>query len=540
MAFERLTRLTILTICPDFDIFSKTNVENTLNAIEICAQTHTKCPGHKEAPSPLRLVNVLQDKDIRLEKTSEQKIIYVALSYCWGGSRVAEKARTLEENLTARMEGFRLDSLPLTLQDAIKFVRILGIHYIWIDLLCIVQDTAEWPDEAQKMMQYYKNAYLTIVPIMSDSADTGIRPRREEPFHRKVPAPWSRHTGADQILLDAGPRFKMSDAAWNQRGWTWQERLFSSRILFIHDHRMELECWQGSWDSLLGFSEPSWSQPAFLPLSPDTVGQCLCDGSYESWCEVVCSYTTRMLTNPADCLYAFSGIIQMYSQWFSRQTVAGLWKDRLLQELVSWAPRQPMDAHSRDVPSWTWLYTEWWSKGENPIFLQLTEIGLFAPHANLEQIIDEDRPQSTKLQISGVTLDKSSLLHVLEVYRESERSSWLLSRKTPIASFDHKHDSAAGCTCPRKHQMDVCNTYNVMLSLSPPVTALLVGLGTFKFDRENHTRWWHFLMLQPKDQEDQEYRRVGTMHIEADRMDNDYGTIKKELENKSRRSIVLS
>lgn len=70
---------------------------------------------------------------------------------------------TTTATLAAREHGIQLSSLPLTFQDAIKITRSLGLQYIWIDSLCILQDSkADWVEESAKMGTYYSSSWLTI------------------------------------------------------------------------------------------------------------------------------------------------------------------------------------------------------------------------------------------------------------------------------------------------------------------------------------------------------------------------------------------
>lgn len=86
------------------------------------------------------------------------------------------------------MQGFDLEDLPLTLREAVLISRSLQIQYIWIDTLCIVHNcNEEWAREAQKMMQCYAHARVTVVPVGSESADDGIFSGSHDiPFHIKV------------------------------------------------------------------------------------------------------------------------------------------------------------------------------------------------------------------------------------------------------------------------------------------------------------------------------------------------------------------
>jgi hypothetical protein len=88
--------------------------------------------------TPTRLLAVKHDL-LQLVTGKINSPRYVALSYCWGQTR-KKGTLTTASNIGARLSGFVIDDLSKTLQDAIRTVRALGIDYIWIDAVCIVQD----------------------------------------------------------------------------------------------------------------------------------------------------------------------------------------------------------------------------------------------------------------------------------------------------------------------------------------------------------------------------------------------------------------
>lgn len=97
---------------------------------------------------------------------------YTALSYCWGGP---QEFRTTKKDLAARIEGFQLDNLPHALQDAVIVTRELGISYLWVDSMCIVQDDVEDKfREISGMRHIYKEAVLTISASNSKAANDGF------------------------------------------------------------------------------------------------------------------------------------------------------------------------------------------------------------------------------------------------------------------------------------------------------------------------------------------------------------------------------
>ncbi|KAK4443158.1 heterokaryon incompatibility protein-domain-containing protein, partial [Podospora aff. communis PSN243] len=299
------------------------NCQNLLAAIDSCINSHGFCPSSKVTTSPLRLLNVMDGDTIKLERTNGEEHIYAALSYCWGGTESIEATKTTKANLDERTSGFFLHHLPPTLRDAVAVTRSFGVRYLWIDALCIVQNCRkEWAAEAQKMMRYYSNALFTIVPVHSESADSGMRLGQDVPFARRLPGSWSVDSGADLVLSATQkgthrPDTIIDDSAWNKRGWTYQEKLNSARILFLFNHHLRLECREGSWDALSGWEARSPDSWRFIPMaSPGSQAKTAPNAREDlrwrdndsSWASLVDLYTQRQLTNRGDKWFAFSGI----------------------------------------------------------------------------------------------------------------------------------------------------------------------------------------------------------------------------------------
>ena len=101
------------------------------------------------------------------------KIIQGAtLSHCWGSSR---HGITTESDIQECKRKLEVDDFPILYRDAIQIVRKLGFQYVWIDSLCIIQDSKpDWTSESSKMDQYYSGAYLNISPSESSNSNEGI------------------------------------------------------------------------------------------------------------------------------------------------------------------------------------------------------------------------------------------------------------------------------------------------------------------------------------------------------------------------------
>jgi hypothetical protein len=129
---------------------------------------------------PTRLLEITLGKNdryaVRLCKTTGQSLVYAALSYIWGGP---QSCQTLKRNIDEYLQHIELQKVPKTILDAIHCTQTLGLKYLWVDSLCIIQDSAE--DKSREiglMSTIYKNAYVTISAAKATSCEEGfLEPR---------------------------------------------------------------------------------------------------------------------------------------------------------------------------------------------------------------------------------------------------------------------------------------------------------------------------------------------------------------------------
>ncbi|KAF7549356.1 hypothetical protein G7Z17_g6444 [Cylindrodendrum hubeiense] len=135
---------------------------------------------------------------------------------------------------------------PKTLSDAIKVCRVIGIRYIWIDALCIIQDDQQ--DKAREICQMgrtYRDATLTIMAASAKSVYAGFLD------DTKVDAPEAKlpfHLGRDSFgavfvrsSFDSHPYF-LDEEPMFKRAWNFQEMLLSSRIIMFDSYQTTLKC----------------------------------------------------------------------------------------------------------------------------------------------------------------------------------------------------------------------------------------------------------------------------------------------------------
>ncbi|KAI8309668.1 hypothetical protein K4K61_001511 [Colletotrichum sp. SAR11_59] len=231
---------------------------------------------------------------------------YVALSYVWGTDETAYT--TLTDNVMLhRMHGGLEDvllRLPKAIQDAIDLVRRLGFKYMWIDRLCIVQNSSRsWKLNAFNMDLIYGNAALTICAADGD-ASIGLRAMRPSTRNTKQ---YKRMVNPHlELMVTRPPEIYIRSSEWNERAWTFQERLLSRRCLIFTNGRVYFQCRStGMSEDIFGDQKgASWSLD--LVDAPMQMFRQLEDRAFWVYMKCVELYTERKLTQAKDIQAAFS------------------------------------------------------------------------------------------------------------------------------------------------------------------------------------------------------------------------------------------
>ena len=187
---------------------------------------------------PLRVLDVSDTENgcVFLRETRDEVLRFVALSYCWG---TTDFLTTTSYNLGQHLQSINTSNFPLTIRDAISTTQRLGLHYIWIDALCIVQDNLiEQQLEISRMKDFYRSAYVTISAASTTCCNDGFlqtRQRYEDTIEIAIACPDEQkgHLQLVRVFHEPHPRMMMCPGCEpiNERAWTEQESLLSSRIL---------------------------------------------------------------------------------------------------------------------------------------------------------------------------------------------------------------------------------------------------------------------------------------------------------------------
>ncbi|KAK4216294.1 hypothetical protein QBC37DRAFT_471531 [Rhypophila decipiens] len=147
-------------------------LETCAHWLHTCEETpsHLKCLKQSLPRSLPKMVIEVGDASVRLVDTQDMpQVRYATLSHRWGGPT------TTRANLQSLMHDMPFDILPSTYRDAIIITRHLGIRYLWIDSLCIVQE--DFLIEEPKRSDYFSNAILNIVTGVPGSSTRIFLPR---------------------------------------------------------------------------------------------------------------------------------------------------------------------------------------------------------------------------------------------------------------------------------------------------------------------------------------------------------------------------
>jgi len=135
---------------------------------------------------PTRLIDVrvgAEDGTVRLVLSEmlnpDHDCRYIALSHCWGADP-DKIPKTIRATLVHHQE--RIDKLTKTFEDAIEVTRQIGVRYLWIDSLCIIQDEAtDFERECSQMGLTYARAYCVLSALGAEDGDGGLFIPREFP-----------------------------------------------------------------------------------------------------------------------------------------------------------------------------------------------------------------------------------------------------------------------------------------------------------------------------------------------------------------------
>lgn len=314
-----------------------------------CQGGHPECRAtdSEEVPvMPTRVIDIgLSPGSMKLVQTSQETLRepYIALSYCWGQG--AKDATDLnDDNIFFLMEYIDEDNLTLTHKDCIAIARQLGIRYLWIDSLCIIQrNRADWEYESKRMAEVYGNAALTIIAGRAADSRNGFMINKVEQAMPPCPLSFGKNMGNVYLSL---PRSKIEGPV-STRGWCFQEKVLSRRALIYATEQVSFSCQRSQlWeDGRLTMHDPSHLRIGSFPDAPELTNMSSNVKQRELkqsrtrmlrlWYQkILPDYTLRQLTEPSDIFAACSSISQLARKTIRSRYLAGIWEADMVRGLL--------------------------------------------------------------------------------------------------------------------------------------------------------------------------------------------------------------
>lgn len=315
------------------------------------------------------------------------------------------------------MDGIPEDLLPQAFKDAIGLVRTLGFRYLWIDSLCILQDSQEeWHSECGSMDRTYADAALTIAADNGPDSNCGLFQKavlpdswfckfvmssedvaspfelllerlpssglpQEQDYPSTLPPPPRRirspllELEKQSYRLDGESDLQLPGSWLDKRGWTLQELLLSPKVLRFHQGQLYFQCDSSSYSDhtssphydihlesdpdLFRSETPSNKLPKAMLRQNEL--------KFQAWQTIVEEHSRRNVSYGDDKLASLSGVAVRFASRGYQGYLAGLWinarrwkKGWQLISQLSWYCRKGdascacTNAATSCPPSWSW------------------------------------------------------------------------------------------------------------------------------------------------------------------------------------------
>ncbi|KAI0117673.1 hypothetical protein GGR51DRAFT_545666 [Nemania sp. FL0031] len=329
--------------------------------LKVCDETHENCRSESgnALTMPTRVVELGTTLRI-VESTSIEPSKYVALSHCWGNPKGTNHFCATTENIDILKKSIDFNRLPKTFRDAIMVVKGIGVKYLWIDSLCIIQDKQDdWEHELTTMEQVFSSAYCTLAASSARSSVEGFLDYRK-------PRPCVEIETSDETTLYACPHIDdfhgdVDLGTLNTRGWVLQERALSRRTIFYTSNQVYWECGVGVHCETLARLQNSKAALLGDPRFPRSTLAYYRDGRQMLVQDLYERYSGLAFSKEWDRPMAILGLETRLARAFNTQAAHGffalyfarllLWKRRNSR----WMTRIKQRPGSSHVPTWSWL-----------------------------------------------------------------------------------------------------------------------------------------------------------------------------------------
>ncbi|KAH8892532.1 HET-domain-containing protein [Thozetella sp. PMI_491] len=338
---------------------SQIDIRKILSWIQGCTAGHDECRLDQSSPfkttfpglQVLRLIDVDQMRIVELQEWVE----YVCLSYVWGA---ASSIRLTKSNRSALMERDSLRvvqpaMLARTIRDTITLVKKLKIRYLWVDALCLVQND---PDDVRRgvtvMDRIYERSYFTVVAADGHDANYGL-PGVEVCTRTDAPPAFKVLPGVS-LRIWVQLELLLRSSIYETRGWTFQERLLTTRAIVFIDGQLYFRCRRGdqaerAYGTAQDFSHPRVAENNISRLFDRKLQAHRLDLE-----NLITLYSRRQLTNELDTLNAFAGILRRYSDTRDTPSIFQGMPLEYFHDFLSFQAERGLLRRRPSFPSYAW------------------------------------------------------------------------------------------------------------------------------------------------------------------------------------------
>jgi hypothetical protein len=466
-----------------------------------CSKNHQFCISRCFANLPNRVLHVqgdIKNPRVRLCVVNGEKGPYVALSHRWGEN--APPWRTTTKNIDEHLQEIPLAKLSRVFWQAIQYTLLVGGKYLWIDSLCIIQDDeSDWEQEASNMASVYANAYITIAATGCNDLFSGIITKQHYVHQLRVEDEDSGQAGpiifAEEPIEHITKRPERQDDQFPllKRGWVYQERLLSRRVLHFGQDELFYECLESMKCECTYLDASTNMKNVFHPrfelnvkgkhisaLAVGNIAEFVASNYSQAqdltaavsgvdnqshvlearWREITTEYSGLALTFPNDRLTALSGLAKQMRRYRGSRYLAGLWEDSLFRDML-WLSLAPKRQPVWQAPSWSWASQVGAIRYTNGQVLRRPEFGIYAHfsggsfenpgnvsspleglscellEANCTPISGDDtgRLSSGFIKVSGYVIDGINPLSSIMTTTD-DGSKWLVINEKRSSEFD--------------------------------------------------------------------------------------------------------
>jgi len=282
-----------------------------------------------------------------------------------------------------------MNDLPKGWRDEVYLARLPGYDYIWIDALCIIQDSEyDWETEAVLMSEVYRNCHLNLAALSGETCHASL-------FHHRNPllyipcdlsslfqgVSWPKNVALTLAAIRArdsvpdecqirkiiracgGNDYSevMTNEPLNNRAWVLQERALSRRTLYFGKSGIFWDCLQVEIDGYANLQD-RYVTPTFLvherAWDEVNVKKALQRGrlgrgvALQGWYRLLALYSRSSFTKESDRLIAISALVKEVHKRTKFEYLAGLWKGIMVEDLLRCVRDRATRPGGEGIPSW--------------------------------------------------------------------------------------------------------------------------------------------------------------------------------------------